>query len=98
MELGGRALYNLLRISWLEDPDVKVKSWQVADYRSMSVEVLFGRLQELGIVLDEASFLAYAEGCDSPEDLVECLWVDEEDLDKQDASYLVLFELWRRAG
>lgn len=96
MELGGRALYNLLRISWLEDRKIKVKPWQIEDYRSLSTEVLFARLSDLGIVLDESSFSAYAEDCDSPEDLVECLWVDEDDLDKQDASYLLLFELWRR--
>ncbi|MBS0652290.1 MAG: hypothetical protein JSR39_02045 [Verrucomicrobia bacterium] len=96
MELGGRALYNLLRISWLEDPKIKVKPWQVEDYRSLSTDTLFARLKDLGIVLDEQSFTAYAESCDSPEDLVECLWVDEDDLDKQDASYLLLFEIWRR--
>lgn len=96
MELRGRALFNLLRISWLEDPKIKVKPWQVEDYRSLPTDKLFSRLKELGIVLDEQGFAAYAESCDSPEDLVECLWVDEEDLDKQDASYLILFELWRR--
>jgi hypothetical protein len=96
MELRGRALYNLLRITWLEDPKIKVKPWQVADYRSMSMEDLFAGLNGLGLVLDPSSFAAYAEGCDSPEDLVECLCADEEDLDKQDASYLILFELWRR--
>ncbi len=96
MELSGRALYNLLRITWLEDRQVKIKPWQVEDYRSLSTESLLSRLRDLGIVLDESSFLAYAEDCDSPEDLVDCLWVDEEDLDRQDASYLILFELWRR--
>ncbi len=96
MELSGRALYNLFRISWLEDPNIKVKPWQVEDYRSLSIDQLFSRLKDLGIVLDEQSFTAYADSCDSPEDLVECLWVDEEDLDKQDASYLILFEIWRR--
>lgn len=96
MELRGRALYNLLRISWLEDPKIKVKSWQVEDYRAMTNQTLLNRLKDLGIVLDEESFLAYAESFDSPEDLTECLLADEEDLDKQDATYLVLFELWRR--
>lgn len=96
MELGGRALYNLLRISWLENPNIEVKPWQIEDYRSLSIAQLFSRLKDLGIVLEEQSFKAYAESCDSPEDLVECLWVDEEDLDKQDASYLLLFEIWRR--
>jgi len=96
MELRGRALYNLLRISWLENPKVRVKSWQVEDYRCLSIDQLLSKLKELGIVLDQKSFEVYAENCESPEDLVEYLSADEEDADKQDAAYLVLFELWRR--
>ncbi len=96
MELRGRALYNFLRISWLEDPSAKVNPWQIEDYRALSQEELFSRLEKLGIVLDEPTFHAYAEGCDSPEDLVECLWIEEERLDEQEQTYLLLFELWRR--
>ena len=95
MELRGRALYNLLRISCIEDRKTQVKPWQVEDYRSLPQEEIFSRLKDLGVVVDESLFLAYAENCDSPEDLVECLWV-EEDLDRQDQAYLLLFELWRR--
>ena len=96
MQMQGRAFYNLLRISYLEDPTVQVIPWQVEDYRSLKLETLFSSLKKLGAVLDEASFLAYAENADSPEDLAECICVDEEDMDRFDQIYLLLFELWRR--
>lgn len=96
MELRGRALYNLLRIHWLEDPQLQVKSWQVEDYRAYSLQQLFDRLAHLGFVLKKDHFLTYAEECASPEELTELLWVDEEGGDIRDQLYLILFELWRR--
>jgi len=96
MELCGRALYNLLRITSQEDPNLKVKPWQVADYRSLSSKQLFENLKDLKVILDKNALEAYAEECDSPEDLLDCLWLDEGSEDDQEFCYLLLFELWRR--
>lgn len=96
MQLRDRALYNLLRISSREDPSMQVKPWQVEDYRKVSEEALFDRLKELGIPLTHKSFTAYSEGCNTPEELVEFLWTEEEKTEDFDQAYLILFELWRR--
>lgn len=95
METRGRALYNLIRMNWLEDPALPVEPWQVEDYRSIPTEELFTRLSHLGIPLDEQHFLLYAEEENSPEELTDTLWV-HEDLENFDQAYLVVFELWRR--
>lgn len=96
MQFKGRSLYNLLKVSLKEDPSIKTESWQIRDYRELSVEELLKLLGEIGISLSQETFLLYAENCDTPEDLLETLWVDESDLVGQDKAYLVLFELWRR--
>ncbi len=96
MELKGKALFNFLKVSWLEDPTLQVKSWQVEDLSKLSIEELFKRLKQLAVILEEESFYLYAENCYSPEELVECVWIDEEDLEGHDQAYLLLFELWRR--
>ncbi|MES2122818.1 MAG: hypothetical protein V4492_08605 [Chlamydiota bacterium] len=96
MDLRGKALFNLLRMNWLEDPTVKVEPWQVETLRDEPTEALFKRLWNLGVVLDERSFALYAESCDSPEDLVECVWIDDIDHEGHDKVYLIVFELWRR--
>lgn len=96
MQFKGRALYNLLKMSLKEDPTIRVEPWQIENYRTLSLEDLLSRLQKLGISLTTESFLLYAENCDTPEELLECLWVDESDVEGQDKVYLPLFELWRR--
>ena len=96
MQLKGRALFNLLRINWLEDPTSIVKVWQVEDLRDLSIEELFSRLKELRVILNEENFYLYAENCSSPEELVDLIWMEEEDLEGYDQVYLLLFELWRR--
>jgi hypothetical protein len=96
MQLKGKALFNLLRISWLEDRKGEVKNWQIEDLRDVSIEELFSRLKKLGLILDEESFSLYAENCNSPEELVDFVWIEEEDLEGRDQTYLLLFELWRR--
>lgn len=93
MKMERRALYNLLRLNWLDDPSMAVEDWQVEDYRLLSIEELFRCVKELGISLSKESFLAYAEECDTPEDLA-ALIIDEE-VEKEDRLYLLLFELWR---
>ncbi len=96
MQFKGRSLYNLLKISLKEDPNIQTEDWQILDYRSLTLVELLSLLDQLGISLSHETFLLYAESCDTPEDLLECLWVDESDLIGQDKAYLLLFELWRR--
>ena len=96
MNLNGRALFNLLRGTWLENPQVAVQGWQVEDYRSFSVEELLGRLEDLGVLLTEEIFKQYADKCDSPEELADCLYLEENQPEQRDQIYLAVFELWRR--
>lgn len=92
----GRALYNLLQISAQEGADASIEEWKVCDYRKWQEEQLWDSLSALGIELSPVSFLAYVENVDSPEELVEYLWVEEEDLLGEEKVYLLVFELWRR--
>ncbi|MBI2811772.1 MAG: hypothetical protein HYX67_13225 [Candidatus Melainabacteria bacterium] len=96
MQLKGKALFNLLRINWLEDRNMQVKPWAVEDLRDFDIQELFSRLKKLGLILDEKGFYLYAENCDTPEELAECLALEEEDPEKFDQAYLLLFEIWRR--
>ncbi len=96
VEIKGKALFNLLRMSWIEEPSKDVKEWQIEDLRNLSIEDLFSRLKKLGVILNEQSFNLYAENCESPEDLTDCVWFEEDDLEGHDKAYLLLFELWRR--
>jgi len=96
MELSGKALYNLLRSSRLEDLALAVEDWQVEDYRLLSEKELFGRLEDLRISLTLESFLAYAKECDGPEELTDLLTGIEEPTTERERAYLLFFELWRR--
>jgi hypothetical protein len=96
MRFKGRALYNLLKLSQMEDPSETVQPWQVAPYRSIYSQELFSRLTKIGISLNEETFLVYGESCDSPEELTDCLHLEDEDHEKYEESYLIIFELWRR--
>lgn len=98
MEIGRRALYNLIRMNWLNDPTTVCEKWQVEDYRSLAMNQLFLKLQKLGIPWDQDTFLLYAQAVESPEELSDLLLKDTdlEPMD-QDRIYLVLFEVWRRA-
>lgn len=92
-----RALYNLLRMNWLHEPTLSVEPWQVEDYRSLSLQTLFDRLKQFKIHLDRVSFIAYADECDSPEDLTNHLIGDQNfSTTQEDEVYLLIFELWRR--
>jgi hypothetical protein len=93
MNFQGRALYNFLKITHQEDPSTPVEDWQLMDYRALSEKELFSLLPTS---LSSEAFFLYAESCDSPEQLVECLWLDESDLIGQEKTYLAVFELWRR--
>lgn len=96
MHLQDRALYNLLRLNWRDDPSLTIQPWQVEDYRAKPLSEIFKRLRGLGIVLDEKSFKEYASTVETPEELAECLWLKEEDEEDYGHAYLLLFELWRR--
>lgn len=97
MQIDRRALYNSLRMNWLADPTLNVEPWQVEDYRSIDLDILFERLQEFGIALDRQTFQLFAENIDTPEDLTdEFLAENELDTRSEDQVYLIIFELWRR--
>lgn len=92
-----RALYNLLRMNWINDPTLSAEAWQIEDYRSLPLPVLFKRLKPFNIHLDRISFIAYADECDSPEDLTDHLIADRDFSNSQeDEIYLIIFELWRQ--
>lgn len=97
MQIERKALYNLLRMNWLNDPTIDVKPWQVEDYRNHDTDGLFKNLSEMGLHLDKTSFLAYAETVDTPENLTDSFLVETElDPMQQDHIYLLIFEIWRR--
>lgn len=97
MDIQHRALFNSLRMHWLEDQKLRVQPWQVEDYRSLPLEELWNRLHRKEVGLDRVSFLALAEEVDSPEELSENLLAEHPlDLAERDQVYLILFELWRR--
>lgn len=92
-----RALYNLLRMNWLNDSTLSVESWQVEDYRSLSLPTLFHRLKSFNFDLDRVSFVAFADECGSPEDFTEYLTAERHfSTGQEDQIYLIVFELWRR--
>lgn len=92
-----RALYNLLRMNWLNNPGLSVEPWQIEDYRSLSMTELFSRLDAFHISLDRTSFIAHADECDSPEELTFHLIGDQScTIEIEDEIYLLVFELWRR--
>lgn len=97
MDIAQKALYNSLRISWLQDSQVSVEPWKVEDYRALTHEALFSRLQQKDIFLDRHTYKSYAEQFDSPEEMTEWLVGGEElSPEEYDQVYLVIFELWRR--
>lgn len=95
MTYQGRALYNLLQMNLKSNPALEVEDWQIEDYRLLSEGALFKRLEGLDIFIDQDNFLLYVEECDSPEDLADCLYL-EEDYEKHEKVFLAVFELWRR--
>jgi hypothetical protein len=96
MQFKGRSLYNLLKNSYKEDRSLQIEPWQILDYRHMPPAQIFLQLYELGVPLTQESFLLYSEKCETPEELIECLWIKDSDLVGQEKAYLLLFELWRR--
>lgn len=96
-DLEKHALYTLLRMNWLNDSQLAVEPWQVADYRNLGTTELFAKLKGFSIDLDAKTFAAYADECDSPEQLTEHLIGDHPvDTKTEDQIYLLVFELWRK--
>lgn len=95
MPYKGRALYNLLQMNWKRNPQLDAETWQVEDYRVLSLEELFSRLEAVQIFLDEDHFILYVEESDSPEDLADVLYL-EKDFATHEKIFLCLFEIWRR--
>jgi len=97
MDIAQKALYNSLRISWLQNAQISIEPWKVEDYRQLSLDELFSRLQIKELFLDRSTFKGYTDQFDSPEELTEWLVDDEQCLPEDyDQMYLVIFELWRR--
>ncbi|MCB1134959.1 MAG: hypothetical protein KDK78_01720 [Chlamydiia bacterium] len=96
MQFEKKALYNLLRMNWLRDRSIEVEPWQVENYRILSLETLFDRLEDFNVSMDRLSFLSYASDFDSPEALCEDLCDEDTEVEVYDQLYLIVFELWRR--
>lgn len=95
METQKKALYNALRMNWVQNPSLKVHPWQVEDLRARDSEELLERIQLLGVPMDPIHFMALAEEYDSPEELSEALFTELEP-EEADGGFLAVFELWRR--
>lgn len=97
MEIQRKALFNLLRMNWLLEPVQDVVEWQVEDYRALSTDQLFKRLEKEEIRLDVPSFIAHADPFETPEEFTSELLADSHNDDAtEDRVYLLVFELWRR--
>lgn len=94
MQLRGKSPYNLLRIECINTSKNKSLSWQVEDLRKVKLSALFVRLDELGVFLDQKSFLELAQLFDNPEELTDHICKAKQK--DQAKCYLLLFELWRR--
>ncbi|MDN3504981.1 MAG: hypothetical protein P0S95_05355 [Rhabdochlamydiaceae bacterium] len=94
MQIRGRALYNLLRLTEVDRRNVK--KWQIENYRQLSDEDIFDRLSNLKIFIDYESFPHFARSVDTPEELLEYLVSTEYSQPQAEQIYLLLFELWRR--
>ena len=91
------ALYNLIRMNWLNEPNSKVEAWQVADYRCIPLDEIFHRLKNFKIHLDQKSFVNYASDYGSPEDFTDDITSDQAlSAKNSDQIYLLIFEIWRR--
>jgi hypothetical protein len=96
MKIQTKALYNLLRFTSLNNPNIKVKPWQIENLRGLSLNELFEKLHKLNIFLDQKSFKEYSKNADTPEELLEIIAFEIEDIDIKDQIYLLIFEIFRR--
>jgi len=87
----------MLRSQWLEDTDLMVQPWQVANYREFPLDTLFDYINAIHLDLDRSSFIQASNEYDSPEEMTRDLLADYDfDQASNDYIYLLIFELWRR--
>ncbi len=97
MQNNCKALYNSLRLNWLLDNSGSFDTWQVEDYRKLTLEEITARLQQFDIQLSKESFLSLTENYDTPEEFSEDLFADfNATQSEEDQIFLLIFELWRR--
>jgi hypothetical protein len=94
MELERKAIYNLLRMNQHETNSCA--PWQIENYRSKPIDLLFKELSTLGLALDSRHFTAHAEAYDTPEEFSDALISEEKEAKESDHLFLIIFELWRR--
>ena len=97
-----KALYNSLRMLGTGMNFSAEDSWKVEEFRQFELNALFDGLRVMGIVLNKPLFYQWSAHCETPEELLDFLFL-EEGLEEQsledemkDHLYLLLFELWRR--
>ncbi len=76
-------------MSWLDDKNTETKLWEREDYRALTLDALFKRLEKKGHPLNKNTFLEIVEEYETPEELAHALDLDDE-------TYLLFFELWRK--
>jgi len=92
MQFNGRGFYNTLMFS-----STKAKEkWQTDDYSLFSEDLLFKKLHDLKISIDENLFKEYSKNADSPEDLTDILCPEDEGHPEHEKAFLIVFELWKR--
>lgn len=97
MQSNCKALYNSLRINWLNNPDLNLEPWQVEDYRALSWDFLLERLKVHDIHMTKETFLSLASDYYTPEECADDLLADlDADQKTEDQIYLLVFEMWRR--
>ena len=96
VKLQTKALYNLLRFNYLEDPKLSVQKWQVEDLRAFTTDDLFKNLKKNKIILSIDDFKSLACNFDSPESFANKITENLEKVAEKDKVFLLIFELWRR--
>lgn len=91
-----RALYNHLALKKQQDPSLDVDEWAVENLRISQTDELFKRLKSFGSNFETETFLEFSSHVDTPEELCDLLFPDEQPDEKKDPFYLIIFELWRR--
>lgn len=100
-KLETKAFYNSLRMLGSNVSRMS-QDWKAADWRERELDGLFDELKQMGIVFDTSLFYQWAAHCETPEELVDFLSMEEEvetgewEEERKDRLYLILFELWRR--
>ncbi len=97
MDLHRKALYNLLKYNFYEDPSAfeDIEGWQVEDLSGLSINDLFSKLQTLGYSISQQQFIEVAGSCENPEELAS-FWVKSDKEKDYDQLFLIVFEIWKK--